>query len=187
MTQAYDKYYQQEHLFGAPHQELMAFFAQQLKGAVLDVGCGQGRNAIPLAKMGFSVVGIDSSPVGIAQMENDAKGLSVTGRVADMYALTDVATYDYILFDSMFHFAKKDKQKEKETELIARTIAEMKQGATFICCIQDTGSKVQVLQDTLKKAGTLEKLAETKFIYEYKDSQSGHSSKTNYYLVAMKK
>ena len=43
----------------------MAFAEEQLKrsggGRVLDIGCGAGRNALPLASLGWNVVGIDLS------------------------------------------------------------------------------------------------------------------------------
>lgn len=185
MTQAYNNYYQQEHLFGEPHKELITFFASQKKGSVLDVGCGQGRNAIALAKMGFSVAGIDSSSVGVEQMLRNATGLNVTGVVADMYALSNVEQYDYVLFDSMFHFAKKD--RKEETELILHTVASMKTGAIFVCCIQDSGDKIQVLNNTLKKAEVSERLQDAAFVYVYNDASTGHSSSSNYCLIAARK
>jgi len=44
---------------------LMAFAAEELKrggaGRLLDIGCGAGRNALPLARLGWDVVGIDLS------------------------------------------------------------------------------------------------------------------------------
>jgi ubiquinone/menaquinone biosynthesis C-methylase UbiE len=43
----------------------MAFAAEELKrggaGRLLDIGCGAGRNALPLARLGWGVVGIDLS------------------------------------------------------------------------------------------------------------------------------
>ena len=69
MTVTYDKYYQTENLFGEPYPELIEFFAEYpYKGKLLDLGCGQGRDAIALARLGYSVTGIDNSKVGIQQM-----------------------------------------------------------------------------------------------------------------------
>ena len=88
MTVRYDKYYQTENLFGAPYLELIEFFVEYpKKGKVLDLGCGQGRNAIALARIGYSVTGIDSSKVGIEQMNQVGKddNLDLVGQVGDIY------------------------------------------------------------------------------------------------------
>jgi hypothetical protein len=43
----YDKYYKTENLFGDHYPELIEFLAQYpKKRRVLDLGCGQGRDAI---------------------------------------------------------------------------------------------------------------------------------------------
>jgi ubiquinone/menaquinone biosynthesis C-methylase UbiE len=48
-----------------PNTVLMAFAEQELKrrndGRVLDIGCGAGRNALPLVRLGWQVVGTDLS------------------------------------------------------------------------------------------------------------------------------
>jgi SAM-dependent methyltransferase len=48
-----------------PNAVLMALAAQELRrsngGRVLDIGCGAGRNAVPLAQIGWHVVGTDLS------------------------------------------------------------------------------------------------------------------------------
>ncbi len=43
----------------------------------LDIGCGTGRNAIPLAKLGFDVVGIDIAPTAIEMAERNAEKAGV--------------------------------------------------------------------------------------------------------------
>ena len=49
----------------APNAVLMAFAEEELKrsigGRVIDIGCGAGRNALPLARLGWNVVGTDLS------------------------------------------------------------------------------------------------------------------------------
>lgn len=51
---------------------------------ILDVGCGQGRHSIELAKRGYKVTGIDSSATHVAKAEESAaKDLSVDFRVWD--------------------------------------------------------------------------------------------------------
>jgi len=48
----------------SPNQTLMRLAAQQIaerRAHLLDIGCGAGRNAIPLANQGWSVIGVDLS------------------------------------------------------------------------------------------------------------------------------
>ena len=102
MTNSYDKHYQQENLFGAPYPELIDFFARQpTKGRVLDMGCGQGRNAIPIAKLGYDVVGIDLSEIGIKQMleASQEQGLHIEGKLVDLYDFDQFNDFDFILFE----------------------------------------------------------------------------------------
>ena len=115
MKVEYDNYYQTENLFGAPYPELIKFYTPiKSKGKLLDLGCGQGRDAIALASMGFEVVGIDYSKVGIEQLNKIAKekNLPLTGVVGDIYNYIDITYFEFILLDSMFHFNKRDKEKE---------------------------------------------------------------------------
>ena len=56
----YDKHYQTPNYFGEPYPELLSFFSKyKPKGHVLDLGCGQGRDAIAMARMGYKVTGVD--------------------------------------------------------------------------------------------------------------------------------
>jgi 2-polyprenyl-3-methyl-5-hydroxy-6-metoxy-1,4-benzoquinol methylase len=185
---AYDQYYQTENLFGKPYPELMEFFDQlPKKGKVLDVGCGQGRDAVPIAGMGYSVVGIDNSKVGIDQMNQIAKNknLDLSGKIADIYTFDQFHEFDIILLDSIFHFAKRD--KEKEQDLIRKILNELRKGAILIICIQDTGKKVATLNVTLDYKVTLVRLEDRKLIYTYQDQESGHKSETNYRMIVVQK
>ena len=135
MKTIYDKHYQTAHLFGEPYPELIAFFSQfEDRGRLLDVGCGQGRNALALANLGYEVTGIDHSTVGIDQMMQEAKRyeLQVEGIVADLYEW-DYSGFDHILLDNMLHFAKKD--RKREIELVEHILSSGKSGVIVTFCI----------------------------------------------------
>ena len=188
MTVTYDKYYQTENLFGEPYPELIEFFAEYpKKGKVLDLGCGQGRDAIALARLGYSVTGIDNSKVGIDQMNQigQDENLNLVGQVGDIYAFDRFSEFDIILLDSMFHFAKKD--KEKEIGLIKRIISKIRNGSLVVVCIQDTGDKVQILNKAIDFEKRLKRLADKEFKYVFEDKDSGHKSETNYRMIVIEK
>ena len=91
MTFDYDKLYGEvPDALGAPTPIFVSFFADLTRTGlrVLDVGCGQGRDALFIAQLGHSVVGVDVSPNGIQAMVEAAHraNLSVTGVVADIEA-----------------------------------------------------------------------------------------------------
>ncbi len=50
-------------------------------GPALDAGCGDGRNSLWLAKQGFDVTAIDSSPVAIAKVIHQANMMDVGSRI----------------------------------------------------------------------------------------------------------
>lgn len=188
MSVVYDKYYQTENLFGEPYSELIEFFADYpKKGKVLDLGCGQGRDAIALARLGYSVTGIDDSKVGIDQMNHigQNEGLDLVGQVGDMYAFDRFTEFDIVLLDSMFHFAKKEKEKEKG--LIKKIISVIREGSLVVVCIQDSGDKVQTLNQTIDYENKLKRLFEREFKYVFEDRDSGHKSETDYRMIVVKK
>ena len=98
----YDRHYRQEHLFGEPYPEFVAFIRDWPgRGRALDLGCGQGRDALMLAAAGFQVTAIDISELGIAQMQAEARerGLQVEGIVADFHTTPIEGDYDLIGLD----------------------------------------------------------------------------------------
>jgi len=185
----YDQYYKQENLFGEPYAELVDFFkTYEPKGNLIDIGCGQGRDSISLAGLGYSVTGIDSSKVGIDQMIqiSNSKNLKITGLVGDIYEFDNYMDFDIVLLDSMFHFEKRDLQRE--TNLISKIASDIKNNGLICVCIQDTGSKVKILKDTIKNTKfDFELLNDSSLIYKYEDEESGHKSETNYCMYIVRK
>lgn len=62
-----------EHVHGSEPNRLLKEVASDLEtGTALDLGCGQGRNALWLASRGLEVTGLDLSPVAVAQANERA-------------------------------------------------------------------------------------------------------------------
>lgn len=188
MNSSYDKYYQVENLFGEPYPELIDFYSKiNNKGTLLDLGCGQGRDAIPLAKLGYEVTGVDNSKVGIDQLNRIAKegNLSLKGIVEDIYSYSNFDKFDFILLDSMFHFGKADKQKE--IKFLKRLIKEAKLKTLITICIQKLGKKLETLHSVILNRDDTELVSRCELIYKYIDEVSNHSSETKYEMVVIKK
>ncbi|MDP2663429.1 MAG: class I SAM-dependent methyltransferase [Dehalococcoidia bacterium] len=80
--------------------------AGEIRGAVLDVGCGAGENALHLAALGHEVWGIDSSPRAIEKAQTKARerGLGATFLVRDALALDRLGrTFDTVIDSGLFH------------------------------------------------------------------------------------
>ena len=149
----YDKHYKKPKYFGEPYPELLSFFQKhEPKGHILDLGCGQGRDTLPLARMGYTVTGVDVSKVGVSQMLDIAEleNLNVTGVVGDMYEYPVDDSVDIVLLDSMLHFYPKD--RKKEIRFLKRVMSELKEGR-LLCLFVWKSEKIEnvlesVINDT---------------------------------------
>ena len=104
---SFDKEYDEKpEMFGHPYQELQDFFNNcTIRGNLLDLGCGQGRDSIFLASLGFQVTAIDSSKVGVDQMFQKAQSqeLEIEGIVGDIRNLKLEKKFNVILIDMLLH------------------------------------------------------------------------------------
>ncbi|MEA3019868.1 MAG: hypothetical protein QOI47_1392 [Actinomycetota bacterium] len=77
-----------------------------ITGDVLDIGCGQGDNAIFLASRGHSVTALDASPAAIEQARGRAAkaGVTVTFGVANAVNLTGYdGQFDTVVDSALYH------------------------------------------------------------------------------------
>lgn len=108
MATDYEAYYQgAKQALGEPTDVFVKFFKTYNKAnaRVLDVGCGQGRDAFFIARLGHSVVGVDASPTGIADMLADSanESLDIVGDVADIRSYKPTGLFDIVLIDRTLH------------------------------------------------------------------------------------
>lgn len=84
-----ERYAAKGHLWGAePNVFLVEIAGDVAPGTALDLGCGQGRNAIWLASRGHTVTGLDFSAVAIDQAREIAaeSGIDVSFEAVDLSA-----------------------------------------------------------------------------------------------------
>ena len=78
--------------------------AGEIRGSVLDAGCGTGENALHLASRGHEVWGLDFIPVAIEGAKAKERGLGVDFQVGDALKLDQLGrTFDTVIDCGLFH------------------------------------------------------------------------------------
>jgi tellurite methyltransferase len=97
-----------------PDKGVKLILKYKKSGDVLDLGCGEGRNALFLAENGFNVTGIDISEEGIKKFKELAKqnNLKVKGIVGDIIKFEFDNKYDIIISNATLHFLKENESKD---------------------------------------------------------------------------
>jgi tellurite methyltransferase len=90
---------------GEPSPIVQEVLKYKKEGTAIDLGAGQGRNAIFLAKNGFKVKAIDISPVGIVSIAQAAKEmeLPIETEVADITEVSLSGPVDLIVSTVVLH------------------------------------------------------------------------------------
>ena len=83
--------------------------AKALKnGLALDIGAGEGIDAIRLALLGLTVEAIELSPVGVEKIQRfaDQAGVYIKTTCADIIDYSYINSYDIILCNGVLHYIK---------------------------------------------------------------------------------
>jgi cyclopropane fatty-acyl-phospholipid synthase-like methyltransferase len=124
---------------GAPQPEVVRLADEgSFHGAVIDVGCGTGENALLLAERGLDVTGVDASTTAIATARARAaeRGLEVRFEVADALDLRALRRrFESALDCGLFHVLD-DAERPRYAESLAEAIASGAQ-AHLLCFSDD--------------------------------------------------
>jgi ubiquinone/menaquinone biosynthesis C-methylase UbiE len=113
----------------SPNEVLMRYAAAEHarigSGTALDIGCGAGRNAVPLAASGWTVLGLDLSAPMLAAARDRARAASVSSRIT--WALTGMedipardASMDLVIAHGIWNLAHSSRQFRQAVGAAAR-------------------------------------------------------------------
>jgi ubiquinone/menaquinone biosynthesis C-methylase UbiE len=108
-------------------------------GAVLDAGCGTGENALHVASLGLTVVGVDvaETALAIAREKALARGIEVEFAAADAFQLERLGrTFETLLDCALFHTFDGDERPGYVASLASVT---ERGGTLYVLCFSDDG------------------------------------------------
>src|SRR5256885_2833594 len=97
-------------------KEIIALLNLPSASRILDLCCGHGRHAIPLAQQGYRVCGLDLSELFLQQAEREAEslGLEISWVEGDMRELPFIEEFDAVIniFTSFGYFEDEDEDQQ---------------------------------------------------------------------------
>jgi cyclopropane fatty-acyl-phospholipid synthase-like methyltransferase len=147
VSKDYEKLYSQEESYwGSQPSDLVRRFAEFApQGRALDLGGGEGRDAIYLAEQGFRATMIEQAAAGAEKCANLAaeKGLRIRTVCEDVREFT-IAKNQYAIISAitLFQFMSKEDMRK----LCQNIIAGLKRGGLFLCSaftVDDPSYKVR--------------------------------------------
>jgi SAM-dependent methyltransferase len=109
-------------------------------GAILDVGCGTGENALHVASLGLRVVGVDvaETALSIAREKAASRGIAADFMIADALRLDRLGrAFETVLDCGLFHTFDGDERAGYVASLASVTSRGAK---LYVLCFSDIGS-----------------------------------------------
>src|SRR5450755_4848363 len=136
-----------------PTKELEAFLNENhpLKGEALDIGSGEGRNTLLLARYGYHVHSVDSSSEGLHKLERYARSKNLNNI---KYSIADARTIQLEpnFYNAIVAVTLLDHMKEEEGRKVASSLlTALKPGGFIFIEVftgQDPGAKAPTQNET---------------------------------------
>ena len=106
---------------------------------MLDAGCGTGENALHLASLGLSVLGVDvaETALAIARAKAEDRGIDVEFAAADAFRLERLRRrFETVLDCGLFHTFDRDERPGYVASLASVTAHD---GNLYVLCFSDDG------------------------------------------------
>ena len=111
----------------------------RVAGAVLDAGCGTGENALHIASLGLSVLGVDVAETALAMARQKAhdRGIKVEFALADAFQLERLERkFETVLDCGLFHTFNSEERQRYAASLASVT---QHNGTRYVLCFSDDG------------------------------------------------
>lgn len=124
-------------------------------GAVLDAGCGTGENALHVASLGFSVLGIDVAETALAMARKKAhdRGIQAEFAAADAFHLDRLGrVFETVMDCGLFHTFDAEERPGYVASLASVT---EHSGTLYVLCFSDVGPDIgphPIRQEELRAA-----------------------------------
>ena len=132
-------YYAKKYGLTPVHSEVLEAAETVKPGKALDLGCGQGRNALFLEQLGFDVTAVDVNPLSLDNLASiiEAEDLNMLAGTYDINSANLTQKYDFIVSTVVFMFLNRERVPE-----IIRNMQEQTNpgGYNLIVCSMDTES-----------------------------------------------
>ena len=141
---------------GQPQPAIVRVAAKNgFAGAVLDAGCGTGENALHVASLGLSVLGVDvaETALAIARAKANVRGINVEFATADAFQLARLGRrFDTVLDCGLFHTFDSDERPRYVASLASVT---QHDGTLYVLCFSSDGPDIgphPISQEELRAA-----------------------------------
>ncbi len=149
---------------GEVFPEFASFFAEHARpgATLLDLGCGQGRDALVAAAHGYRVLGVDASRTGVSQMRDtaSAQGLPVEGIVSDVLVFRPRRKYSVVVLDRVLHMLGSSQER---TAVLQKASEATRQGGYVL--VADTPGQQPLIKDFFRKAGWTISVPRRNFVF----------------------